>query len=66
MKEAPTKAVIYTRVSTSGQTTDRQVKDLKETVYEVVKVFSEKISGFCKSIGERQELQRALGLVLFP
>lgn len=59
-KETPTKAIIYTRVSTSGQTTDRQVKDLRETGYEIIKVFSEKISGFSKSIGERQELQKAL------
>ncbi|RNI22589.1 recombinase family protein [Rufibacter latericius] len=34
--------------------------DLKETGYEVSKVFSEKVSGFSKSIGERQELQKAL------
>ncbi|ALJ01766.1 recombinase family protein [Rufibacter tibetensis] len=54
------KAIIYTRVSTQGQTTDRQVKDLKEAGFEVVKLFSEKIFGFSKSIGERQELQKAL------
>jgi putative DNA-invertase from lambdoid prophage Rac len=62
-KEAPTKAIIYTRVSTSGQTTDRQVKDLRETGYEIIKVFSEKISGFNKSITERQELQKALAFM---
>ncbi|ALI98581.1 recombinase family protein [Rufibacter tibetensis] len=47
----------------NGQTTNRQVKDLRETGYEIVKVFSEKISGFSKSIGERQELQRALAFM---
>ncbi|GAA4310337.1 recombinase family protein [Nibribacter koreensis] len=57
------KAIIYTRVSTSGQTTARQVKDLQETGYQVVKVFSEKISGFSKSITERQELQKALAFM---
>jgi putative DNA-invertase from lambdoid prophage Rac len=62
-KEAPTKAIIYTRVSTQGQTTDRQVKDLRETGFEVMKVFSEKVSGFSKSIRERQELQKALAFM---
>ncbi|QHL89415.1 recombinase family protein [Nibribacter ruber] len=36
------------------------MKDLQETGYQVVKVFSEKISGFSKSLAERQELQKAL------
>jgi DNA invertase Pin-like site-specific DNA recombinase len=57
------KAIIYTRVSTNDQTTDRQVKDLQAAGYEVVKAFSEKISGFSKSITERQELQKALAFM---
>src|SRR5687767_5474752 len=54
------KAIIYTRVSTNEQNTSRQIKDLQSTDYEIVKVFSEKVSGFSKSITERMELQRAL------
>ncbi|MFB9862467.1 recombinase family protein [Rufibacter immobilis] len=54
------KAIIYTRVSTMGQATERQVKDLQDTGYQVMKVFSEKVSGFSKSITARQELQKAL------
>lgn len=58
------KSVIYTRVSTKDQTTARQVSDLKKAEgFEVVKVFSENISGFKKSIQERPVLQSMLKYV---
>lgn len=44
-----TKAIIYARVSTAGQDYDRQLVELKQYAarmgYDVVKTFSEKISG---------------------
>lgn len=47
------KAVIYARVSTQGQDYDRQLAELRQYAdrmgYEVVKTFSEKISGAKKS-----------------
>ncbi|MBF8962156.1 recombinase family protein [Pontibacter sp. FD36] len=58
------KAVIYTRVSTQEQSTLRQVNDLKKVEgFEVVKVFSEKISGFSKKMEERKQLQAMLKYV---
>lgn len=61
-----TKAVIYARVSTSGQDYERQVAELNEYAtrvgYKVVKVFSEKISG-AKKIAERQALSELLDYV---
>ena len=55
------KSVIYTRVSTDQQTTIRQVNELKKVEgFEVVKTFSENISGFSKSMKERQGLQDML------
>ena len=55
------KAVIYTRVSTNGQNTTRQANDLSKVEgFEVVKTFSEKISGFSKSMKERKGLQNML------
>ncbi|AKD04375.1 recombinase family protein [Pontibacter korlensis] len=58
------KSVIYTRVSKEEQTTQRQVNDLKKVEgFEVVKVFSENISGFTKSVGERKVLQDMLKFV---
>ena len=57
-------AVIYTRVSTNDQTTQRQVNDLSKVEgFEVVKTFSEKISGFSKTMGERKGLQDMLKYV---
>ena len=58
------KAVIYTRVSTKDQTTQRQVNDLSKIEgYTVVKTFSENISGFSKSMEERKGLQDMLKYV---
>ena len=58
------KSIIYTRVSTDQQTTTRQVSELKEVPgFEVVKVFSENISGFSKKMEERKELQKALHFI---
>lgn len=55
------KSVIYTRVSSQEQSTSRQVNDLRKVEgFEVVKVFSEKISGFSKKMEERKQLQAML------
>lgn len=58
-----TKVVIYARVSTSSQDYDRQLHDLREYSarqgYEVVKEFSEKISG-AKKVEERQAMKELL------
>lgn len=58
------KAVAYTRVSTSDQSTKRQVNDLKQVEgFQIQKVFSENVSGFSKGMEERKELQSMLGYV---
>ena len=58
------KAVIYTRVSTKDQATQRQVNDLSKVEgFTVVKTFSENISGFSKSMEERKGLQDMLKYV---
>ena len=53
------KAVIYARVSTQGQDYDRQLAELKQYAdrmgYDIVKTFSEKISG-AKKVEERQAM----------
>ena len=55
------KSIIYSRVSKSTQSTQRQVSDLGEIKgFDVVKVFTESISGFTRSAQERQELQNAI------
>ncbi|MBD5336413.1 MAG: recombinase family protein [Bacteroides sp.] len=58
-----TKVVIYARVSTSSQDYDRQLHDLREYAsrqgYEVVREFSEKISG-AKKVEERQAMTELL------
>jgi DNA invertase Pin-like site-specific DNA recombinase len=55
------KAVIYSRVSTNQQSNSRQVNGLREVKgFEVVKTFTESISGYTKSIDERPELLKAL------
>lgn len=55
------KAIAYTRVSTSVQSTLRQATELKNVQgYDVIKVYKEKISGYSKSITERKELQNAI------
>lgn len=58
------KSVIYTRVSKDEQSTKRQINDLSSAPgFEVVKVFSENISGFTKSVDEREQLQAMLRYV---
>ena len=61
MKEV--KSVIYARVSTQGQDYDRQLHDLREYAfrqgYEVVREFSEKISG-AKKVEEREAMKELL------
>ena len=58
-----TKVIIYARVSTKTQDYDRQIMELREYArkmeYEVVKEFSEKISG-AKKVEERQALTELL------
>ena len=55
------RSIIYSRVSKSDQSTHRQLNDMKsKNDFEVIKVFSEKISGFTKSASERPVLQKAL------
>jgi len=58
-----TKVIIYARVSTNVQDYDRQLHDLREYAsrqgYEVVKEFSEKISG-AKKVEERDALKELL------
>lgn len=60
------KAVIYARVSTVGQDYDRQLIELKQYVdrmgYEVIKTFSEKISG-AKKVEERQAMTELLNYI---
>ena len=57
------KVCIYARVSTQGQDYQRQLSELREYAsrmnYEIVKEFSEKISG-AKSVAERQALTELL------
>lgn len=61
-----TKVIIYARVSTKMQDYDRQIMELHEYArkmeYEVVKEFSEKISG-TKKVEERQALMELLAYV---
>lgn len=60
------KAVIYARVSTIGQDYDRQLAELKQYAdrmgYDVVKTFSEKISG-AKKVEERQAMTELLNYI---
>ncbi len=60
------KVVIYARVSTCQQDYDRQVNDLKAYAdrigYQVIKVFSEKISG-AKKIADREAMTELLNYV---
>lgn len=61
-----TKAIIYARVSTAGQDYDRQLAELRQYAdrmgYDVVKTFSEKISG-TKKLEERQAMTELLNYV---
>ena len=66
--EERTKVVIYARVSTSAQDYTRQITELrkyaKKQNYEIVKEFSEKISGG-KKIEEREAIRELLDFVKF-
>lgn len=61
-----TKVIIYARVSTAGQDYDRQLAELKQYAdrmgYDVVKTFSEKISG-AKKVEERHAMIELLNYV---
>ena len=61
-----TKAIIYARVSTAGQDYDRQLAELRQYAdrmgYDVVKTFSEKISG-AKKVEERQAMTELLNYI---
>ena len=61
------KTIIYARVSTNGQDYERQIADLREYAnrmgYEVVKEFSEKVSG-AKKVAEREQLSELMNYVL--
>ena len=58
------KSILYTRVSSKDQSTLRQVNDMKSLQgFGVVKVFSEKISGFSVSVSKRPILQKALSFI---
>lgn len=60
------RVVIYARVSTNSQDYDRQISDLRDYAnrmgYEIVKEFSEKISG-AKKVAEREQLSELLNYV---
>lgn len=60
------KAIIYARVSTISQDYDRQLNELKQYAdrmgYDVVKTFSEKISG-ARKVEERQAMTELLNYV---
>lgn len=60
------RVVIYARVSTAIQDYDRQIDELKDYAnrmnYQVVKVFSEKVSG-AKKVAERNALSELLDYV---
>ena len=66
--EERTKVVIYARVSTSAQDYTRQITELrkyaKKQNFEIVKEFSEKISGG-KKIEEREAIRELLDFVKF-
>lgn len=58
------KSIIYTRVSSNDQSTQRQLNDMKSiNGFDIVKVFSEKISAFTKTSDERPGLQKALSYI---
>jgi len=59
------KAVIYSRVSKTTQSTARQIAELKSiTRFQIVRTFKESISGFTNHISERTELQKAIKYIL--
>ena len=60
------KTIIYARVSTNSQDYERQISELREYAnrmgYEVVKEFSEKVSG-AKKVAEREQLSELMDYV---
>ena len=60
------KTIIYARVSTNSQDYERQIADLREYAsrmdYEIVKEFSEKVSG-AKKVAEREQLSELMNYV---
>lgn len=60
------KTIIYARVSTNSQDYERQIADLREYAsrmnYEIVKEFSEKVSG-AKKVAEREQLSELMAYV---
>jgi len=60
------KTIIYARVSTNNQDYERQIADLREYAsrmnYEIVKEFSEKVSG-AKKVAEREQLSELMNYV---
>lgn len=58
------RSILYTRVSTKDQSTTRQVNDMKSLKgFDVIKVFSEKVSGFSVPLDQRPGLKMALTYV---
>ena len=50
-------SIIYSRVSSTSQSTTRQVNELKSIKgFKIRKVFTESISGYTKSASERPQL----------
>ncbi len=66
IKVSNMKTIIYARVSTSTQDYERQIADLREYAsrmnYEIVKEFSEKVSG-AKKVAEREQLSELMNYV---
>ena len=59
------KAIIYSRVSSKGQSTKRQVSELKKVQgFEIQQVFREKLSAFKNKAIERPELQNAIDYMI--
>jgi len=53
--------LVYSRVRTNQQSNSRQVNSLREVEgFEVIKIFTDSISGYTKSITERPKLQKVL------
>ena len=66
IKVSNMKTIIYARVSTNSQDYERQIADLREYAsrmgYEIVKEFSEKVSG-AKKVAEREQLSELMNYV---
>lgn len=59
------RAIIYSRVSSKGQSTKRQVSELRKVQgFEVERIFREKLSAFKNKAIQRPELQKAIDYML--